>query len=222
VPTDFKPTWNISIDAARGTVKSDRKTLIMVTVPPKGSKMAADENDHSEWITHGATKPRVFDAPGFPKRVPKPTGGAPACEVKMTPNMGMGVFATRDIKFGELVFAERPLLVKPMNANALELVIPMGSKYNGFIFREEEKVLEAAVSRMSPANQAAFRALANSHTEDGSGPLAGICRTNGYGVAKIFDGPGTRAVDDSCRYSVVGNIASRINHRSDILPLPIV
>lgn len=181
--------------------------------------MAADENDHSEWITLEATKPRVFDKPGFPKPVPKHKSGMPACEVKMTPNMGMGVFATRDIKFGELVFGERPLLVKPANVNALELAVPMGSKYNGFILREEEKILEAAVSRMSPTNQAAFKALANSHTEDGSGPLAGIIRTNGYGVGAIFDGPGIEAANDACRYSVVGNIASRINHRSDILPL---
>ncbi|KAF9474369.1 SET domain-containing protein [Pholiota conissans] len=196
------------IDTTRGIIKSERKTMVLLTIPPRGSPAAVDDSEHTEWVTLEATKPRVFNVPGFPKPVPKPNANAPVYEVRTTPEMGMGVFATRNIKAGELIFAERPLLVVPINANMLELNVQptMG------LYGQYEQILEASVSRMSEVNQVAFRALMNSHTEDGSGLLTGIVRTNGYGEESVYDGPGTKAADLASCYSFVGNVASRINH----------
>ena len=55
-----------------------------------------------------ATKPKVLNAPGYPARIPEHRPDL--YEVKSTPDMGEGVFAKRDIKQGEIIFAERPLL----------------------------------------------------------------------------------------------------------------
>lgn len=52
--------------------------------------------------------------------------------------------------------------------------------------------------------------MANSHTEDGSGPILGIIRTNGYQVPRLYDngheGDNTRA------YTAVLKVMSRVNH----------
>ncbi|KAF9474373.1 SET domain-containing protein [Pholiota conissans] len=207
-----RPKYNIAIDPVQGTIKSDRKTLILVTVPPRGSAAALNEDEHTEWITFEETKSRIFKTPGLPKPLPKPKGDTPLYEVKMTPNMGMGVFATRDISLGELVFAERPLLVAPINVNVLELSTPPDERYQKILLDEYEKIFEPAFDRMSKGNQTAYKALMNSHTEDGSGLLTGIARTNGYGVSALYDGPGPKATHHAQRYTVIGHVASRINH----------
>lgn len=36
--------------------------------------------------------------------------------------------------------------------------------------------------RFCDLSQAAFKALANNQTEDGSGPILGVIRTNGFGI----------------------------------------
>jgi len=41
---------------------------------------------------------------------------------------------------------------------------------------------------MEPERRAKLMALTNSHLEDGSGPIHGIVRTNGYAVENLWDG----------------------------------
>ena len=75
---------------------------------------------------------------------------------------------------------------------------------------EWEEHLGIALKRMTDANRKAFMALANSHTEDGSGPILGIIRTNGYIVPGLYDG---HEDDNTKTYSAVLNVMSRLNHR---------
>ena len=125
--------------------------------------------------------------------------------------MGQGVFAKRDIKRGELVLAERPLLVTPRT-----IMVPNGTSRDHYTDEQRsqitmfefERVLEATIGRFPPEIQADFRALHNSHTGDGSGPLLGITRTNGYTTARLYDG-----FNKEAKYAVICKIASRINHR---------
>ena len=130
--------------------------------------------------------------------------------------MGLGVFATRDIKMNELIFAERPLLVSPRNINNYTALNVRHYDFTKtrmeILLMEWEKMLEVAVGRMEPEDRKAFMELTNIHKEDGSGPIYGIIRTNGFGVNKIFDGPDIRA-DGSNGYGGVIKIGSPINHR---------
>ena len=74
-------------------------------------------------------------------------------------------------------------------------------------------MLEVAVARMTPVNRNAFMELANSHRDDGSGPILGMIRTNGFWVgSNVFDGP-KELEDGSNAYSAVIKIGCRINHR---------
>ena len=193
--------------------------LVFTTIPTKMFTGPRDPDGHSEWIVHGPTKAKVINAPGYPQPVPKSKasyGTQSAYIIKSTPDMGLGVFATRDIKLGELIFAERPLLVSPRSTVGLSLANTQ--HYNlktqmAILMMEWEKTLEVAVGRMEPEDRNAFMELANSHKDDGSGPILGIIRTNGFRVgSNIFDGPEIRA-DGNNAYSGVIKIGSRINHR---------
>lgn len=64
--------------------------------------------------------------------------------------------------------------------------------------------MQLSIDRMLPETRAAYMSLANSHLEDGSGPLVGISRTNSFG---------TRFEEGGDRHSTVYDKLSRINHR---------
>ncbi|KAF8815516.1 SET domain-containing protein, partial [Phlegmacium glaucopus] len=172
------------------------RRFLFTTIPAWRTDKPDDPDGHSEWMVRAPTKrkPRM---PNF-------------CTVKETPNMGLGLFATADIGPDELLFSERPLIVYPM---AMPSTLSESNQYLQLDFmkislHEQEQNLECAVSRMSDDDQKAYRNLWNNHTEDGSGPLLGIARTNGY-VIDLHDGLVETTTNSYC---AVGKLASRINH----------
>lgn len=169
-----------------------------------------NDETQSQWIVNGSTKGKVLNAPGYPARVPTPRR-PDLYQVRSTPDMGVGLFAKRNIKRGDLIVAERPLLVAP-HAMKLSSSVVLDHytehQIRQIMMREFETVLESTVARLSNEQQADFKALQNSHTGDGSGPLLGITRTNRYGISNLYDGS-----DKVAKYGAVCNIGSRINHR---------
>jgi len=142
-----------------------------------------DGDGSAEWIIKDSdAKTKVFKTPGYPARIPKPRL-PDLYEVRMTPDMGQGVFAKRNIKRGDLIFSERPLLIVPtwFGRDATDGQYTSNQAQQVMMF-EFEKVLEIAVKRMPEKERALFLALHNSHTADGTGPLLGIIRTNAFGV----------------------------------------
>ena len=68
-------------------------------------------------------------------------------------------------------------------------------------------------ARMEPKTLEAYTSLCNSHKTDGSGPLTGIMRTNGFDIG-IEDLAAVKlGGKDIARYSCTGALSSRINHR---------
>ena len=191
--------------------------MVVTTIPSRYFDKPDDPDGHSEWIVNGCTKSKIVNAKGYPCKVPKPSR-PDMFEVRSTPTMGMGVFATCDILMGELIFAERPLLVCPT-------IVPMHGRYRRNWTSEDvlkvaifewEKTLQFVVGRMNETDQKEFLGLANNHKEDGSGQLVGIIRTNGYGISYLGDGPDRPPGDeypDGALYSAICRIGSRINHR---------
>ena len=154
---------------------------------------------------------KVLNAPGYPARIPKPHR-PDLYEVRSTSDMGIGVFAKRDINRGELIFSERPLLVTPTRYRpSSRSEIPphyTAMQINQILMFEHEQVLKAAIDRMSEEDRARYMSLCNSHHEDGSGPIFGIMRTNGYRLGLLYDGS-----DKSSDYGAVCDLGSRLNHR---------
>ena len=92
--------------------------------------------------------------------------------------MGEGLFAKRDIRRGEIIFAERPLLVAPDSLRYRKVPVSLTSLQKGLKHSGFESFLEAAVARLPPESQADFRALQNVYAADKCGPVLGTVRTN--------------------------------------------
>ncbi|KAG6853239.1 hypothetical protein C0991_005826 [Blastosporella zonata] len=72
----------------------------------------------------------------------------------------------------------------------------------------ETTYLRPCFERLDPDQQAAFLDLANAHKEDGSGPILGVIRTNGFEVAGVVD----PEPNSGGEYAAVCKIMCRINH----------
>ena len=113
LPTTYKPAKFTVSESPAIQTNHPANTMLMTTIPTRFDGIPSDPDGHSEWIVHAPTKSKVLNAPGYPQPVPKLPGNVIPYVVKSTPTMGKGVFATRDIPMGGIVFAERPLLVVP-------------------------------------------------------------------------------------------------------------
>ena len=214
LPKDYKGGAGHRLYTEDDTFPSSMDPYILVSIPPKDHAACNNPDEQSQWITRASTKARLVQTQGYPQALHRLHGPDP-CVVVKTPTMGFGMFATRNIRLGELIIRERPLLVMPVG-----LPIPtVPAHYTSVqtlsvaMYEWEKNFLEIALSKMTAGNQKAYMDLANDHTEDGSGPLLGIARTNGYGIG-IRDGAGeVRYEDNRNAYSATGKLGSRINHR---------
>ncbi|EDR10227.1 uncharacterized protein LACBIDRAFT_316887 [Laccaria bicolor S238N-H82] len=196
------------------TVDYSDYVIVYTTLPPVnlGDTLDDEPDNWTECILAGHIKRQILSTPGFPRPVEKTAGGKVYHRVKPSPFGGLGMFAARPVRTGDLIVAERPLLIAQ---RGFEMRDESGSKgltqaeMIQVYMQQWEEQLGIALNRMTDENRKAFMALANSHTEDGSGPILGIVRTNGYEVPGLNDGH----EDDSTRaYTAVLNVMSRVNH----------
>ncbi|EDR10226.1 uncharacterized protein LACBIDRAFT_316886 [Laccaria bicolor S238N-H82] len=195
-----------------GTVDYSENMIVFTTLPPMNLDATLDDepNNWTECILAGPVKRRILSTPGFPRSVEKTAGGKVNHRVRASPFGGLGVFATRPIRTGDLIVAERPLLISPRGFEMrVESKGLTQAERIQVTMQEWEERLDVAVKRMTDENRKVFMALANSHTEDRSGPIQGIVRTNGYRVPGLYDG---HEGDNTRAYTAVMNVMSRINH----------
>ncbi|PPR03555.1 hypothetical protein CVT26_006097 [Gymnopilus dilepis] len=196
----------------------DDSTILITTIPSPPDGFDKDPDGHCQWVVRGPTRAKVINTPGYPSPVPKPE------ENKVTimqtqaitqRNMGLGVVATKDIQMGELIFAERPMLMTPRAVVRLASQGGPKSRDKKSSLRmaliEWEKLLQEAVDRMEPLDRSLVLRLPNSHRNDGSGMILGAVRTNGFAVEEIFDGPEKKS-DESNIYAALLRYGSMINH----------
>lgn len=203
-PLEIDETPGESLEAPAGVSR------IFTSVPIKPRNATLKDNPDG-WCEVRLDKPQLkkvifTTCPDFPLPVPHPP--KPLQCLKTSSTSGIGMFATADLKMNDLILAERPLIITPA-AIGCRLEIAHDTSLTPeqkmlISIQDEEKSLEYSLSRMLPEAQAAFKSLSNSHLEDGSGPLLGVTRTNGFGVT--FEGC-------SDPYSATYDKFSRINHR---------
>lgn len=121
--------------------------------------------------------------------------------------MGLGLFADCDIAMGDLIVAERPLIVTPgaIDLNIKYFEPPSSDRKRQIVLLEWENILSGCFQRLSSEGQNALMSLANCNEEDDIGPLLGIIKTNGF-VMTIGEG-------FYKEYSAVCKDLSRVNHR---------
>ena len=119
--------------------------------------------------------------------------------------MGVGLFTKRSFKVNEMIFSERPLLVFPPGLPFLSsLPREEALEYGHSLF---SKTLEQGLRAMTKEDLDAFTSLSNCHPNL---PQArGITSTNSFAT----DIEEENLSEGKIRYSAVGRLASRVNHR---------
>ncbi|KAJ7236215.1 hypothetical protein C8J57DRAFT_1194459 [Mycena rebaudengoi] len=164
------------------------------------------ESSFSECLFYPGSKDVLMNLPGFPQPVKCPT--ETSVRMDSASGMGMGLFSTRALKMGDLILSERPPFVA---AQGIPVLCPEGftrEQYVQLVLNQTEQVYQISVNRMRPEDRTALMALANSHKQDGSGPITGIVRTNGLALNGLR--PGVSGGTEE--YSAVCKDISRLNH----------
>ncbi|KAL0952390.1 hypothetical protein HGRIS_006666 [Hohenbuehelia grisea] len=207
LPEEFKPKLpTYEIPAQNANINPDFP--LITTQPPilAGAEWNDVPGGWSECHMYASTKRKIQSSPGFPRELPK---AKPDCfRIAETPDKGLGMFATKPIRFGELIISERPLIFCGL-FTSMSAKLPKQLTDQQVIqarLANKEGELEAVLERLPQERQDAYRALFNSHLHDGSGPLMGIMRTNGFGVT-IEPERGAAGT-----FSAVCEKLSRINH----------
>ncbi|KAJ7188724.1 hypothetical protein C8R46DRAFT_1055611 [Mycena filopes] len=169
-----------------------------------------DQHDPDNWTScflQAATKAQIVSTPGFPRPLQHPP--QTRHRIGPTPTMGLAAFSTCALKMGDLILSERALLITPAHLFAADDIPDSftDAQAQQALFAQAEARLKVAYDRMLPENQKSYMALANSHLQDGSGPLLGVMRTNGIDAAPL-----TRPGDPPMPYSATCAIISRLNH----------
>ncbi|PPQ64212.1 hypothetical protein CVT24_008630 [Panaeolus cyanescens] len=179
--------------------------IIAVNVPPreKGAPKVKDPDGNCVWFTFIPTKEKLFSVPNFPEKVPTPlqTNGV---AIQPAGHMGLGLFATKTFERGDLIFAERPILVVPEQISLLcgeKLARMDPSRDRALMLKDVENVLRHGVDvLMDDDEKKELLSMNNSHLKDGSGPITGIIWTNGFQDSMDID------------YAMIGRYSSKINH----------
>ncbi|KIK69294.1 hypothetical protein GYMLUDRAFT_152915 [Collybiopsis luxurians FD-317 M1] len=181
---------------------------------PVGSKLAEYPGGWTECFVSGHVKRQIYSTPGFPKIPVPPTGGSPPYRISPAGTKGLGMFATRLIRGGDVILDERPLLVVPITIAGFKgdvktFMSLTREKQMQLLRQEWAENMKVAFDRMPEENQKAFMELYNSHEHDDNSEIAGRIRTNGLAAGELRDKDTTGAVG---LYSATCKDSSRINH----------
>lgn len=208
------------------------KTIEIATIPPRprpkddvasGLIEETDPDGHTEFISHIKTPiPKHLSKPNV-QLEPVPKTPKKNYIIRNTPNMGKGIFATREIKAYDLVFAERPILIThsgmvppiyiggnkgiagPMS---VENTRKMENYAVSFLVAYEAQ-LQGALDRMKKEDKQNFMDLTHVSTFGKKwGPLAQRIQTNAFGITGL-----DTTNDKPKHYSGIGKDASFMNHR---------
>ncbi|KAJ7503052.1 hypothetical protein B0H11DRAFT_1798718 [Mycena galericulata] len=199
VPKGYNQVQFKEMDPSKG---SHPNAMTVTRVP---NNLEPDEPT-TECFFFPGSKEVLMNLDGFPQPLVHPE--TPAFRMSEMPGKGEGLVSTRALRAGDLILTERPLLVA---ARGAPVSWPPGftrEQYMQHGLNEMEMQLEMCIKRMRPEYRAAFMALKNSHTEDGSGPIVGRVRTNGLSL----DGLRPGVEDETKSYSAICKEISRLNH----------
>ncbi|KAK0433406.1 hypothetical protein EV421DRAFT_1430216 [Armillaria borealis] len=179
----------------------------------------------TQCLISGYLNRRLKHISGFPRPI-KETGDK-VYRISSSPGHGLGMFATRKIKMGDLIVDERPLMVVSLSPNGVPVIrmkegLTPEEKHQYLLYQSEGVVYSVFV-RMSEESKKVFKGLHNSHLHDGTGPVLGVVRTNGYGLEddlkdeteetkKLLESTPDDLKCKVGRYTSVFKDLSRINH----------
>ncbi|KAH0582813.1 hypothetical protein H2248_010721 [Termitomyces sp. 'cryptogamus'] len=192
------------------------KCTFMPPLPhPPLSKDKLGGGPYSLCIFQGGQQQRaILSTPGFPSPVPQQT--QPRYHLGSSPNDRVGMFASCHIDAGDLVVAERPLVLMPAVATAVPVKMPPGfeaspTQVMQLQMRQYNMILEKCIERLPVDDRKAFYEFKSHDRKEGLGPILDRMEMNGLAVV-------VASVDkkEKFRNSAVFKHVSRINHRYGI------
>ncbi|KAK0457342.1 uncharacterized protein EV420DRAFT_1644086 [Desarmillaria tabescens] len=171
------------------TIHPDDQTIITSQpMPGESNTLATFPDGWAECMVTGYVKKQILATPGFPRPIERTK--EPMFRISSTRDRGLGMFAARGMKTGDLILNERPMIVAPALADPRTIAFPENftkeQVFQAAIY-EYEKTLGFCIRRMPKENQQAFKELSSCYQRDGSGALFGVIRTNGYEVEGLKD-----------------------------------
>lgn len=142
----------------------------------------------TECLVTGWCKRGIVSTPGFPTSVP--TFPVDAYYIADSAGKSRGMFAGRNLHAGDLILAERPLLVTPTgltDLKKLDTELYTLQQRHQSMLEDTGEFYKPLVGRMEPEFRDAFIALSNCHQFDGSGPIVGRILTNAFGSEDFMD-----------------------------------
>jgi hypothetical protein len=193
----------------------DPDQRLTTSQPPRdlGVRLSDVPDGWSECLMSARIKHLVLSTPGYPQPVRHPR--RKMCVIREAPGKGLGVFALEPIEKGDLIFAERPIIVCPSLLGTLVRSDATPEMAIASYLAQSEAIVESLLLRQAPEKVKAYMELTNCHETDGSGPKYGIMRTNGLGLSHLKE-PHKRDKDVIIHYAGVGEVLSRVNHRLDL------
>ena len=187
-----------------------------MTFPPRALVKPGEQV--SEIRVYYEILPVLLGLPDFPRSPVQPI--EKSYRIGNSTTHGRGMFATRQLKSGDLILSERPIIVcpggvsMPVESRDIMSRLPKDDQMRLTLYHTEEKV-RSLFARLDPDQQKRFLALHNCHQHDGSGPLSGISRTNGFGIPKLERVLRSAGYEGETGepYSSVYDALSYINHR---------
>ncbi|KAL0566473.1 hypothetical protein V5O48_015537 [Marasmius crinis-equi] len=165
-----------------------------ITLPPNNSH-SPDPDGRTQCLMYPSTEDQILSRRNFPQpiqRLGKGNNGVVHHRVGISgfPNGGLGVFATVDLKKGDLIFSERAFFVVLSTVSLGEVSGEDGGDVDNDwreAKKQREKELGVLLDRMSKEEREAYLALANSQDDEDTGPLLGIWQTNAFGIPNLKD-----------------------------------
>ncbi|KAK0207347.1 hypothetical protein IW262DRAFT_1282168 [Armillaria fumosa] len=193
------------------TIHPDDQTVITSQpMPGEGDTLATFPDGWAECMLTGYVKKKILATPGFPRPIERTK--ELMFRISSTPDRGLGMFAAKPMKMGDLILDERPMMVAPVLSDPHTITFPENFTDDEVLQAaryEYEKTLGFCFRRMPKENQRAFMDLSNCHQRDGSGKLFGIIKTNAYEVDGLKD---KNAQEPFGIYTGVWDKLSRLNH----------
>ncbi|KAI5894541.1 SET domain-containing protein [Schizophyllum commune H4-8] len=185
----------------------DAKTFVITTIPARDKdtsvRTPTERSDGwAEAIIDGDTKRAIFSQRAFPASVSHPSSAGHCVEPT---NGAKGVFATRRLKQGELILAERPLVMVPRAMVSGDEILAT-SMIPGSA--ERAAWLDVLVQRMLPDRREVLLRLTHAPAGDKLSAID-LIRANGLTV-NGYTLPETEGADG--RYVAVYETLSRANH----------
>ncbi|KAL1755472.1 hypothetical protein FB107DRAFT_213475 [Schizophyllum commune] len=185
----------------------DAMTFIITTIPARDEDLSVRTSTErsdgwTEAIIDGDTKRAIFSQRAFPASISRPSSISHCVEHT---DGGKGLFATRRLKQGELILAERPLVMVPRAMLSSEETWPVSLPSGR---AERDAWLGILIQRMLPDRREVLLKLAQAPTYDDTG-VDGLIRSKGLTV-NGYTLPGIERADG--RYVAVYETLSRANH----------